>query len=43
MEQMGTNKYWGKNRPLNWEERIQIKTLQREGYFPKALGKFMDG
>ena len=28
-----------KNKHLNWEERIQVETLHREGHSPKTIGE----
>lgn len=39
MRQIETNKQGRKGKHLNWEERIQIETLQREGFSSKLIGE----
>ena len=39
MRQIEGNNYTRKGKHLSWEERIQIETLQREGFSPTLIGK----
>ena len=42
MRQIEGSRQPRKGKPLNWEERIQIETLQREGYSEHDIGKRID-
>lgn len=41
MRQIEATKQGRKGKHLNWEERIQIETLQREDFSPKVIGEKM--